>query len=346
MSGPRRVRPALLVLGAGAVLMSGLPAAAAPTEPAGRVRPAGDQEALALLGDAAHAARNRSWTGTQYVATWRGGVASSSVSEVHHDPWSGTRVSGGPSSVASSLPAVGLDEQLLGQLADRYELSVLGVGTSSGRRAQVVEARRRDGQVAGRFWLDTDTGLPLRREVWDPHGRRLRSSAYVDLVVDADAAASRPAADPGALTVQPLQPLQPVQPGSAAGWAAPARLPGGYAMFDSGRPAGAGAVLHQAYSDGLSTVSLFSQPGSLGQVPAGYRRQEVAGTPVWVQAGTPERLVWSGGGQVFTMISDAAHDDLLAAVGSLPRDGRTDGGLLRRLGRGLARVGSWLDPTG
>lgn len=340
MNGPGRVRPVLLVIGAGAVLMSGLPAVAVPTEPAGRIRPAGDQAALALLGDAARAARSRSWTGTQYVATWRAGVASSAVVEVRHDPRTGTRVSGGLSSAASSLPAVGLDERLLDQLADRYELSVLGVGTCSGRRAQVVEARRSDGQVAGRFWLDSDTGLPLRREVWDPHGRRLRSSAYVDLVVDAHAAVLTP-------TVGSAEQLvESKQAGSASGWAAPARLPGGYAMFDTDRPIGDGAVLHQAYSDGLSTVSLFSQPGSLGKVPAGYQRQEVAGTPIWVQAGTPERLVWSGGGQVFTMISDAGHDDLLAAVGSLPRDGGTDRGILHRLGRGLARVGSWLDPTG
>ena len=339
MNGPRRVRPVLLVLGVGAVLVCGLPANAAPAEPAARSRPAGDPEALALLADAARAARSRSWTGTQYVATWRAGVASSAVVHVHHDPQTGTRVSGGLPFAASSSPAVGLDEQLLDQLADRYALSVLGVGTCSGRRAQVVEARRSDGQVAGRFWLDTDTGLPLRREVWDPRGQRLRSSSYVDLVVDGHAAVLTPAARSAEL------PAGSEQAGSAPGWAAPARLPGGYAMFDSGRPAGEGAVLHQAYSDVLSTVSLFSQPGSLGQVPAGYRRQEVAGAPVWVRPGTPERLVWSGGGHVFTMISDAGHDDLLAAVGSLPRDGGTDGGILHRLGRGLARVGSWLDPT-
>lgn len=332
---PGRARPLLLLaVGAGTVLIAG-PAGAAPADSAPRAPSASEAAALELLGNAARAARTRAWTGSQYVASWRDGIVSSGMLEVRHDPRTGTRVRDMSGDGASTLPPGALDEHLLVRLADRYALAVSGSGTCSGRRADVVEARRPDGRVAGRFWLDRDTGLTLRREVWDPQGRQLRSSAFVNLEVGPD--------NPAAL------PARAVWLGGApegAGWVPPAELPGGYALFEAARPARAGgAVLHLAYSDGLSTVSVFSQPGRLGDTPrSGFTPATIGRTAVWVHTGTPERVVWGGAGQVFTMVSDAGHQDLVAAVRALPRDDAPDGGALARLRRGLSRVGSWLDP--
>ncbi|HLZ37665.1 MAG TPA: hypothetical protein VKP64_07865 [Mycobacteriales bacterium] len=47
---------------------------------------------------------------------------------------------------------------------------------------------------------------------------------------------------------------------------------------------------------------------------------------------------------VYTMMADAPAEVVAAAVAALPP--AAGEGPLRRLGRGLARVGSWLDPLG
>lgn len=336
-----RARSAVLLLGIGALLLAGLPDAAAAD--ADRVAPAqGEEEALDLLSSAARAARDRPWSGTQYVATWGTGSTSTRTLVLDHEPGTGTRVGAG--SAATTVPPTALDEHLLGQLAARYALQVAGSQLCSGRLAHVVEARRGDGRVAGRFWLDRDTGLPLRQEVWDRQGRQLRSSAFLDLEVGAEPApvGASPPADPGTGPSPSRLSAQAV----AEGWSAPLRLPGGYVLFDTGRSRRAGAdVLHLAYSDGLSTISVFSQPGTLGSAPGtGFRAEEVARSTVWVEPGMPERLVWGGRGQVFTMIADAGHADLRAAVAALPHDRAAREGPTARLLRGLARIGSWLDP--
>ncbi len=104
-------------------------------------------------------------------------------------------------------------------------------------------------------------------------------------------------------------------------------------------------MLHLAYSDGLTTLSLFVQRGALGGRPSGgFRSERVAGTRAWVQPVAPERVVWQGRGRVFTVVSDAAPATVRAAVGVLPRDPAPGRGLLARLGRGASRVGHWLDP--
>lgn len=331
-----RPRPLLLlVVGSGALLLAGLPAAAGPADSRRRAAAsASEDDALRLLGEAARAARTRTWSATSHVATFRGAAATSAVVDVHHDPGAGTRVQAGPDAPVL-LPPAPLEEQLLAQLADRYRLSVTGSGACAGRTAHVVQAQRADGRIAARFWLDRDTGLPLRREVWDAQGNRLRSSALVDVRVE-------PLPEPGREATAASAPVVPDLLGL------PTELPGGYVLFDVGRPVHDGvAVLHLTYSDGLSTVSVFSQPGSVGSAPAeGYVARRLDGGTIWVHPGTPERAVWGGGGRVFTLVSDAGEADLLAAVRALPRDRDPGGGVLPRLVRGLSRIGSWVDPLG
>ncbi|HEU0130187.1 MAG TPA: hypothetical protein VFQ85_04255, partial [Mycobacteriales bacterium] len=57
----------------------------------------------------------------------------------------------------------------------------------------------------------------------------------------------------------------------------------------------------------------------------------------------PRRVVWSGGGTVFTVVADAPAAALEDLVAALPH-GDPGPGLGTRLGHGLARVGSWLNP--
>lgn len=329
-----RLRLLVLLAGAG-VLLGGTPALAAPP-----VRPAqGEATALVLLRDAAGAARTRSWAGTQYVGTWRGALQTSAVLDVTHEPGRGVRLTGAdgePPVAAAGTPE--LDERMVGLLARHYELAVSGSGRCAGRGTHVVEARRPGvagrGRVAGRFWVDRDSGLVLRREVYDAAGRRLRSSAFVDVQVD------RP--------VAVLQPTPVAAVGSLPrhdGWEPPRTL-GGMDLFDRRVREHAGArVLQLAYSDGLSTLSVFAQPGTLGHEPGhGFRAERFEDARVWVARSSPERAVWTGDEHVFTLVSDADPAAVRAAVSALPHDEASRRGLFARLGRGLSRLGSWLNP--
>jgi sigma-E factor negative regulatory protein RseB len=246
-----------------------------------------------------------------------------------------------PSRADAAPPAVAtaaLDPRVVSLLAASYELAVAGGGRCTGRSTTVVEARRDDGQVAGRFWVDEDSGLLLRRDVYGDDGRRLRSSAFVDLEVRA--ATDVPA---GEATDLPAA----VDELRGEGWRVPEGLPGGFRLFDArlSAPTEREHVLHLAYSDGLSTTSLFAQRGALGSTaPDGFRREQLAGRPVWVRDGVPERVVWSGGGAVWTLVSDAPAEVVREAVATLPRDREQRDGVLTRLGRGLHRVAVALSP--
>jgi len=344
-----RLRLLVLLTGLGA-LVAGTPARAelAP-DPA---RTGGSEpRALQLLDQAAAAALSRSWRGTQFAGTWRGGAQSSSLLEVRHAPAAGTTITVlAPASRAGlrSSPPDLLDTRLLALLADRYALVMAGRGSCAGRPTHLVEARRR-GQsgaaaVAGRFWLDDASGLVLRHEVLDERGQTVRRSAFVDLVVES--------APVHALAAPSYRVPVPDQRGtpevSGMGWRPPQDLPEGMGLYgvQVHRHAG-GEVLQAAYSDGLSTMSVFVQRGDVhGRVGDGSVQQGRGQATVWVRPGTPERVVWSGGGHTWTLLSDAPPGAIDAAVRALPHTGAAQGedGMVDRLGRGLSRVGAWLNP--
>jgi sigma-E factor negative regulatory protein RseB len=326
-------RLVVLVLGAGLLLP------ATPTLAGGRLADAAasrrvEAEALAVLERAVHAGRTVGYRGRQHVATGR----ASAVVDVSHRPGqrSVLRTQDG---TVRAVATASLDPRVVSLLAASYDLSVAGTGRCTGRTTTVVEARRSDGQVAGRFWVDEATGLLLRRDVHGDDGRRLRRSEFVDLEVRAAAAVAAAEAGDLPAAVEELR---------AEGWRVPDGLPGGFALFDArlSAPGGREHVLHLAYSDGLSTTSLFAQRGALGSAPPdGFRRDEVGGRPVWVHSGVvPERVVWSGGGAVWTLVSDAPRAVVRDAVATLPRDRAEREGVLARLGRGLGRLASALSP--
>ena len=256
---------------------------------------------------------------------------------MHHDPASGSTVD--PDEPLADTAA--LDPRLLVLLAAAYDLEVTGPGRCTGRTARVVTAARADGTVAGRFWLDRRTGLLLRREVFDAAGERVRSSAFVAIDVRPTVGAGpadAPDALPQASTVRALR---------GDGWRVPRTLPGGYRLFDTAlrAPRPGRHVLHLAYSDGLSTVSLFAQRGRLGTAPVpGFAPGTVGSRPVWVRYETTERVVWGGEGRVWTLVSDAPSATVHDAVAALPGDLAPRDGVRARLARGLARLGGMLNP--
>jgi negative regulator of sigma E activity len=354
-------RRRLLAAGIGAgVLLTAVPALAEVERGSGAASSAtsGEARALALLERAALAGRGLTYSGTQYATSWRTGGSSSALLELRHDPRHGsvlTAVSGSEQEALRTPSTAVLDPRMLTRLVAAYALEVRGPGRCAGRAASVVDARRTDGQLAGRFWVDQDTGVLLRREVFDGDGRRVRSSAFVELDVAETSAES--SADSTAGSSAPVQRVAPAawsgreRPAPEAvarlrdaGWHVPEDLPQGFRLFETRRE---DQVLHLAYTDGLSTLSLFAQDGQLGSSGmAGFTAEQVEGRPVWVRRSAPERVVWSGGDRVWTLVSDAPEDAVLAVVAALPRDAPPDSGLPARLARGLSRLAGMLNPFG
>jgi sigma-E factor negative regulatory protein RseB len=305
-------------------------------------RALGERAATRLLERAASAGRRLEYRGVQHVTVWRGGSPHRTTARLTHDPASGsvlrgvTPGPGGAHPAASGDTAV-LDPRLVDRLTAAYDLSVRGPVSCAGRTASLVEARRGDGQVAGRFWVDRDSGLLLRREVYDATGRRARSTALVDLSVEAVAGAGSGPAAP-----RPTSASQPaVDRLRKQGWPVPERLPGGFRLIEARLD---DRVLQLAYTDGLSTLSVFAQPGGLDEERLdGFVAQRVDGWPVLVHPAPPERVVWADGERVYTVVSDAPEPAVLAVVGALPHDvGRQ--GLLGRLERGTVRLARMLTP--
>lgn len=362
--------------GAALILLSVAPVAPAAASPP----PPGDLHGLALLQRAYEAGSRVAYRGTQFMSSWTpaGGAEGSAgtgaatgagtvsvVAEVDHLPGRGTlvRLQGTPAAPEGQLFAAPADDPgalgaaatpggglgALSLLARNFRLRVAGSATVAGRRATVVEAiHRTDGELAARFWVDRRTGLLLRREVLDQSGHIARASAFVELDIGPASAVRDfppmlPPASAKRLTPAALAEVR------GQGCTCPLELPGGLELYHARTLQDTAAeVLHLSYSDGLSSVSLFQQPGRLeGSGLVGYRPVTVEGATVYVEDGIPQRVLWSANGTVYTLLADAPSDTVSKVLASMPHEPPAEEpGMVDRLGRGLARVGSWLNPFG
>lgn len=312
--------------------------------------------ARVLLDRAAAAPARTPYHGVQFVSAWTTRGTTSEVVDVDHDPARGTTVrSDGTALVparsvtmlAAGAPSIA-GGGAVGLLARNYSLSVVGTGEVAGRRVDVVAVRRPGSAAsapdAARFWLDTASGLVLRREVYDARGRTTRASAFVDVVVGAATvpAGAASGAWASALDRTSLDTLR------RHGWRCPAALPGPLTLVDARRSGGSvgGGIVHLSYSDGIASVSVFEQRGRLDEDGlADHQRQLSDGREVYVRGEVPRRVVWASGDTIYTVVADAPERTVDAVVAALPHQAPGDGPL-GRLGRGLDRVASWFNPFG
>src|SRR3954466_4978245 len=70
---------------------------------------------------------------------------------------------------------------MLDLLARNYAVVRAGDGQVCGRSTSVVGARRPDGSAAGRFHIDRETGLMLRRELLDQQGREVNLTFFTEI---------------------------------------------------------------------------------------------------------------------------------------------------------------------
>lgn len=323
-----RLRVAVALAGLGALLACPVARALVPPDrPDEAPVSASSDGALALLRGAAEAARRSAWSGTERVLSMATGAPVVSVATVEHGP-------------GRHSPTEVLDDRLFSLLASHYDLRVTGTDRVGARLAHAIEAARRDtAAVAARFWVDLASGLLVRRDVLDREGRLLRRTELLSV----RPASAATAEDPGStgrgehLDAAGLSRLE------AEGWPVLRALPGGLDLYDARwLPDG---VLQLAFTDGLTTLSLFVQRGE--RLPAGRGvRRTVAGVTAWETAGEPDRVVWTSGGCTWTLVTDAEPgvvDEVLAGL-PVPRTSAVQDGMAPRVWRGMSRVGAWMNP--
>jgi sigma-E factor negative regulatory protein RseB len=249
--------------------------------------------------------------------------------------------------VAASSALVTLDERLLGMLEDTYEVVDAGSAEMDGRGARVVEALRSDGSVAGRFWVDAETGVLLARTVYADSGAAALRTRLADIEFGeghwpSDAIGGEPWGD--ALTVGEREELR------AEGWVLNEHLTWDLRLVDARSTRhGRQRVVHLVYSDGLSQVSVFAQRGKLGTehpstVHNGYVGTRSGGSGVTPQHDTifggevgQYQSMWQADGFVYTVLADAPAGLASSAVSALP--GPEGSGFWARVQRGLSRLG-------
>ena len=256
------------------------------------------------------------------------------------------------------LPAADLAKahKGLNRVEAKYSVEIVGREDLLDRPCLRLEITRRDdGRLVERLWVDDDSGLLLRRETYAGEDQLLRMVTYLRL--DLDPSGGRLGDDlpatrgqrPG--QVRREQEVIEVDDDGrsalrAAGWVVPEELPGGY-MTDGSFAVSAEQAqpLQTVYSDGLYTVSLFEQRGSLDAttLPEGAVVTEEYGFATYTWPGAvPQRVVWEAAGSTWSLVGDAPPDELAAIVRSLPaaeRDGFGD-----RMRRGLGRLWAWVSP--
>jgi len=323
---------------------------AGPPGPAGSGGPPGITVGLELLREAVTACQDTSYSGSEFVLWWGPDETSASVVEVWHQPGRLTLVEAAdPAGLSRARAAadqdpdgiLGMSGELLALLQANYQVVYAGHGSADGRGALIVDVLRPDGGLAARFWLDAATKLPLRREMFAAGHRLISDDAFTRIEL-ADPGPERPSAAAGARWPAQLDRAR-LAALRARGWQLPDQLPGKLSLFAVNETATrSGQVINLSYSDGLAVVSVFVQRGELGRPLSGWRPVTLDGRTIYSVNPAERSFAWSAGGFVYTLVADAPMRTVSQVVAALPGPGRL--GFWERMGRGLRRLVSWVNP--
>jgi sigma-E factor negative regulatory protein RseB len=309
-------------------------------------------DAVADLKRAMSAPNRYAYAGVREIDSFDSGSATTLRLDVEHYPGQGTSFEVDNASADTTPTFItqreagasgGLSNEPLRLLINAYDLSVVSAGSVLDRPATVIEARR-GGVLEARFWVDDATGLLLRREMYDG-GRLVRATGFTTLQVSRRGFLPHlPPELEAPSTIQLAMTSAPLL--SDDGWTCPPRLPDGFTLTRLDRLETNADVMGASYTDGLSTISLFEQRGTLnpGGFP-GFTRRTVDGSEVFTSFGLPSVAVWESGGTVYTMVTDAPRDTASDVIGSLPHAQQPSPGPGERLETGLQRLTSALRPA-
>jgi hypothetical protein len=210
------------------------------------------------------------------------------------------------------------DPSTLGEpppLSDKFDLTSISGPDVAGRPTTLVDIRTRQGNIDERLYLDHETGLVLRREQIDG-GQAVRIVEFTTIQIG-------PVAQPAALPIHHDEQSQRLRPSALpAPFRAPVSLAAGYALVGVLRHAG---IVQAVYSDGLHSLSVFEQSGSLdvGLLPrSGQAVSMPLGQGVRYSWPGGQVITWQSGQAAYTAVGDGPVGDLLAAANSVPRAGR------------------------
>jgi sigma-E factor negative regulatory protein RseB len=330
------------------------PGSAARGAPATDLTAAAARAGLRLLTMAAAASAAVPYSGEQVVAWWGPDGASTSIIQVWHPRRGsvlthvtnmGAPVSGSPAATTAGGQdpdgILGMTVQMLSLIRAHYAVTAAGRGMADGRPARLVELHRTDGTLAARFWLDSATGLPLRRETFDAKARMISEDAFIDLQIGASALQGmpEPAVQPWSAGLSQAQ----MSRLRAEGWLAPKALPDGLVLIAAHQASTtAGTVIDLDYSDGLSVVSVFVQRGILPAALPGWQEVSMNGRKLYASGPGQQSLAWSARGFVYTVIAEAPATTVSEVVSAMPHDDRP--GFWHRISRGMRRLASWANP--
>lgn len=228
------------------------------------------------------------------------------------------------------------------ELERNYRVALVGRADLETGSARVVTFERH-GILRERLFVDDATNLVVRRETYDRDGQPVRVLALMDLAVapvhldPMDETTHRMMSSRTRMAPDQLAALD------GHGWSIPTTVGDGFELR-AGFAVDDGDAVQLVYSDGLYTVSVFEQPGSLARDAMPGSVREVHRTmPMYRWPGAqPLRVVWNGGDHTFTAVTDAPLGDLVDVVADLPHD--DEPGTLSRLRRGLKRMLLWAWP--
>jgi sigma-E factor negative regulatory protein RseB len=307
---------------------------------------------MSMLGQAAAAGLATSYVGTEVVSQTELGGDVSTVTQVWHQGGGGTMVQSSTDPADADLDAAspegvfGVTKDLVAMLGQHYAAMYLGGGSVVGRPAAIVELYRPDGSLAASYWLDKQTMVPLRRELFDASERVVSQDAFTRVRFGAlsgcqvAAVAWQAQATTQSAWVAAASPAGFLASLARAGWQLPGRQPDNLPLYRaaSGRTA-SGEVVDLEYSDGLYDVSLFVEQGTLASDMSGWQRVTVDGQQAYASG---HSVTWAASGLVYTVIADAPPHTVAAFMAAVPRRGSA--GFLGRLGRGFERLGRLVDP--
>lgn len=294
-----------------------------------------------------HAPAAVAYRGEQVITTWLGEETQATLVQIEHDPLAWTRLEYRPMGLergwvifrrgaeeirydpatrtgtrATRDPVEQLDEVFstihLPLLQSNYEISSTA-GTFLGRSVDRVELRPRFAdRPTRRIDVDRATGVTLRSERISPEGRLTQLTAFLSFEVlppgwsktTAPPANLRLARQPAARATTPEQAARRfgLRPTTIA-------TPPGFQRVADYLLAGPAPVWQTVYSDGVSTLILSRQAGTVPRPPAGSRLEYRAGGPVWLHDfGLKHLIHWAHGGWLITMVGEVTADSLLAAA--------------------------------
>lgn len=327
---------------------------------------------MRLLGLAANASLATSYQGAELLS--QSGVSGSvtMVAQVWHKSWGrtlveasdGTAPTSAPAAqpaarrarvtVATSDPAIsspegvfGVTKGLVALLGKHYIAVYWGSGSVVGRQASVVELYRLNGTLAARYWLDSRTMVPLRRELFGTSGSVISEDSFVRVRFGRFTAPRLTVKGRGLATSPQGQPAWQAAPSPAKfvaalgrqGWQLPSASPGGlplYAAASTQTPSG--EIVELEYTDGLYVVSLFMQRGTLVPDMPSWQPVRLDGQQAYVSG---HSVTWAAAGFVYTVIADTPPQTVTQIVKTM-----TGGspGVLARLGRGFVRLARVVNP--